>query len=173
MHFGAKGDGASNDTSALRGALTAAGKAGGGIVLLPAPHTFLSGSLHMQSHTIFRVEAGATLLGSTIYSDYPHEWIPGGRGPDSRQRQSLIAGVQCTAPRADGKGCQRWDPLQNVTLDGGGTIDGQGHAWWWAKDAGSPAASERMDMIQPALVNGAPPSWQIARDSLPVECSYS
>ena len=62
--FGAVGDGAHNDTSAIRAALAAAGKAGGGVVLLPAPKTFLSGSLHMQSHTIFRVERGATLLGS-------------------------------------------------------------------------------------------------------------
>ena len=57
-----------------------------------------------------------------------------------------------------------------MTLDGGGVIDGQGHAWWWASDAGSPAAKERPDMIQPALVNGltlrdltfrASPNWSI------------
>ena len=77
LEHGAKGDGISNDTAAIRASLAAAAKAGGGVVLLPAPHTFLSGSLHMQSHTIFRVEAGAMLLGSTIYTDYPHELIPG------------------------------------------------------------------------------------------------
>lgn len=48
-------DGVHNDTAAIRNALAAAGAAGGGLVLLPAPHTFLSGSLHMQNHTTFRV----------------------------------------------------------------------------------------------------------------------
>ena len=57
-----------------------------------------------------------------------------------------------------------------MTLDGGGVIDGQGHAWWWASDAGSPAAKQRPDMIQPALVNGltlrdltfrASPNWSV------------
>ena len=55
-------------------------------------------------------------------------------------------------------------------MDGGGVIDGQGHAWWWASDAGSPAAKQRPDMIQPALVNGltlrdltfrASPNWSV------------
>jgi len=61
-------------------------------------------------------------------------------------------------------------PLTNVTLDGGGVIDGQGHAWWWASDGGSPAAHQRPDMIAPALVNGlvmedltfrASPTWSV------------
>jgi len=170
LDYGATGDGHANDTAAIRSALSAAATSGGGVVLLPAPLTFLSGSLHMQNHTVFRIEAGATLLGSPIYTDYPHEWVPGGRGADTRQRQSLIAGARCVTPRTDGKGCTRWDALHNVTLDGGGTIDGQGHAWWWAADAGSPAAHERPDMVQPALVHGltmrdlrfkASPCWTI------------
>eukprot|EP01052_Picozoa_sp_SAG31_P032790 SAG31_NODE_3632_length_4047_cov_1.708207_3_plen_90_part_00 len=60
--FGAVGDGVHNDTAAIRKALAAAAAAGGGIVLLPAPHTFLSGSLHMQNHTVFRVEVGVSSL---------------------------------------------------------------------------------------------------------------
>ena len=35
----------------------------------------------------------------------------------------------------DKASCAIWTPLVNVTLDGGGVIDGQGHAWWWASDA--------------------------------------
>jgi polygalacturonase len=127
LGHGAVGDGVHNDTGAIRAALAAARKAGGGIVLLPAPHTFLSGSLHMESHTIFRIEAGATLLGSTIYTDYPHELVPGGlNGNDTRQRQSLIAGAAChheiqiDADGVEGGGCASWAPLVNVTLDGGG-----------------------------------------------------
>ena len=127
LGHGAVGDGVHNDTGAIRAALAAARKAGGGIVLLPAPHTFLSGSLHMESHTIFRIEAGATLLGSTIYTDYPHELVPGGlNGNDTRQRQSLIAGAAChheiqiDADGVEGGGCASWTPLVNVTLDGGG-----------------------------------------------------
>jgi len=170
LDHGAVGDSVTNDTAAIRGTLAAAAAAGGGVVLLPAPHTFLSGSLHMQSHTVFRIETGATLLGSTIFTDYPHEWVPGGLGDDTWNRQSLIAGAQCKGTAANGMGCSSWTPLHNVTLDGGGVIDGQGHAWWWAADSGSPAAEERPDMIQPALVHGltirdltfrASPCWSI------------
>eukprot|EP01047_Picozoa_sp_COSAG01_P054835 COSAG01_NODE_6041_length_3882_cov_27.246630_1_plen_294_part_00 len=186
LKYGARGDGVSNDTAAIRAALSAAAAAGGGVVLLPSPHTFLSGTLHMQNHTIFRVAPGATLLGSQTYTDYPYEWIPGGRGADTWHRQSLIAGARCTSSRhahnpqsassssnissSNGSGCSSWSPLQNVTIDGGGVIDGQGSAWWWASDAGSPAAKQRPDMVQPALVNGltirdlvfrASPNWSI------------
>ena len=70
-----------------------------------APGTYLSGSQYMRSHTTFRVETGATLLGSSIYSDYPFALHPSVLHPDSTlppsgpsrslHRESLIAGARC------------------------------------------------------------------------------
>ena len=149
MDHGAVGDGVHNDTAAIRKALDLAeahvGQGGSAVVLLPSPRVFLSGPLHMRSHTTFRVEVGATLLGSPYYDDYEYELVPGqlvtdatmpSRKGGSKSRQSLIAGARCATTNANGSHCVDWGRLTNVTLDGGGTIDGQGQAWWIAKDAG-------------------------------------
>jgi polygalacturonase len=155
--FGAVGDGVHNDTGAISRALTAATATPGSVVLLPAPGVYLSGSLYLVSHTTFRVERGATLLGSTLFTDYPFAWfptvphpsatLPASTGTSSYSRQSLLAGARCT--HVTPTGCTAWGELTNVTVDGGGVIDGQGEAWWWANDAGSPAAHLRPDMVQP------------------------
>ena len=130
-----QGDGKANDTAAITAALDLAERAGGGVVLLPAPGVFLSGPQHMRSHVVFRVELGATLLGSRIFTDYPYEWQPGAlvldgtltrRSPGSKHRQSLVAGARCVEETANGTDCAVWKKLVNVTIDGGGIIDGQG-----------------------------------------------
>ena len=167
----------------------------------------------MRSHVVFRVELGATLLGLRIFTDYPYEWQPGAlvldgtltrRSPGSKHRQSLVAGARCVEETANGTDCAVWKKLVNVTIDGGGIIDGQGayflditfffffffnltlafeppqltpllhmtcwvgdlchltttlggvtgDAWWWACDAGSPSAQQRMDMVQIFLCDG-------------------
>ena len=178
---GAVGDGKHNDTAAIAKAFGLARKAGGGVVLLPGPGVYLSGPQHMESHTIFRIAPGATLLGSAVYTDYPFEWVPGvlaagidptlpKRAPSTRHRQSLIAGARCASESPDGTDCAVWARLVNVTIEGGGTVDGNGASWWWANDAGSPAAQQRMDMVQPYLVDGlvirdvtlrASPEWTL------------
>jgi polygalacturonase len=66
LDYGAIGDGVTVDTVAIQTALLKASQDGGGIVLLPANRTFMSGSLHLQNNTIFRIETGATLLGSPV-----------------------------------------------------------------------------------------------------------
>eukprot|EP00035_Acanthoeca_spectabilis_P030812 m.11071 g.11071 ORF g.11071 m.11071 type:complete len:246 (-) comp4393_c0_seq1:2399-3136(-) len=162
--FGARGDGIHNDTGAITDALAAAASSPGSTVLLSAPGTYLSGSLYLVSHTTFRVARGATLLGSALYTDYPFALFPTVVHPSatlppstttaSRGRQSLLAGARCTHETATG--CDAWGVLTNVTIDGGGVIDGQGEAWWWADDAGSPAAHLRPDMVQPCVFSPPP-----------------
>jgi polygalacturonase len=67
--FGAKGNGAANDTKAIQAAIDQCHGAGGGMVLLPAG-TFLSGSLHLKSKVELHLEHAATLLGSPNKDDY-------------------------------------------------------------------------------------------------------
>ena len=121
--FGAVGDGRHNDTGPIAAALDAAAARPGSLVLLEAPGVYLSGSLYMRSHTTFRVEAGATLLGSPIYSDYPFAPHPGVVHPDRTlpssspprllQRESLIAGARCQA--MNGSVCTRSILLPKLT----------------------------------------------------------
>src|SRR6266545_3101642 len=71
--FGAVGDGKSSATKQLQSAIDAAGKAGGGTVLVPAGQ-FVTGTLWMKSNVTLQIEAGATLLGSQEKQEFP-DWV--------------------------------------------------------------------------------------------------
>lgn len=101
--FGAKGDGAATNTSAIQAAINAASAAGGGTVIVPAG-VFLSGPLQLASHINLRVEAGATLR------MLPLDQYPGGTVDPA----NFLSGSK----------------LHDVAISGGGTIDGQGSPWW-------------------------------------------
>jgi len=66
---GATGDGITLDTVAIQKALDAAGAAGGGQVSFP-PGSYLSGSIHLRSHVVLWLEAGARLIGTTNLAEY-------------------------------------------------------------------------------------------------------
>ena len=106
---GAVADGLQLDTKAIQATIDKCAASGGGVALL-AGGRFLSGTIYLRSHVTLRIEAGATLLGSTNVADYPHN-IPAIRSyTDNYVKQSLIAG----------------ENLENVGLIGDGLIDGQG-----------------------------------------------
>lgn len=106
--FGAKGDGQTKDTIALQKAIDSCAGKGGGTVML-SHGTFLSGPLVLKSRITLNIGSGATLLGSPDHADYPQ--ITELRAPGT---QSLL-----TAHDAS-----------QITITGGGTIDGQGQSWW-------------------------------------------
>jgi polygalacturonase len=107
-NYGAKGNGTTMDTKAIQSAINACEQKGGGTVLLP-PGTYLSAPIMLKSNITFHLDKGATLLGSTNRADYPA--ITEFRAPG---RQALVSAVKAN----------------NVTIDGQGTINGQGQAWW-------------------------------------------
>lgn len=109
--FGAKGDGAADDTKALQAAIDAASKAGGGMVEVPAGN-YVSGPLHLASKLNLHLDTGATL------TMLPLGQYPGGTGRGA----DFLGGSE----------------LHDVALTGAGTIDGQGEPWWpFAKTAGA------------------------------------
>lgn len=108
--YGAKGNGKTKDTAAIQHAIDACEAKGGGTVLL-TPGTYLSGPIVLKSNITFKLEKGATLLGSPDFSDYPR--ITEFRAPG---RQALVS-----AKDAD-----------NVSIVGQGTINGNGYGWWKA-----------------------------------------
>jgi polygalacturonase len=107
--FGAVGDGKTKDTAAIQKAIdTCAADKNGGIVKLTLG-TFLSGPITLKSNVTLEVSAAAVLLGSPDHADYPKKTEF--RGPGY---QALVSAVDA----------------QNVTIRGGGVIDGNGTSWW-------------------------------------------
>lgn len=109
--YGAKGDGATLDTAAIQKTVDACANEDGGTVLIPAG-TFLTGTIELKSNVTLRIVAGATLLGSGRGSDYHAvDAIPlSGDSTLEDGNWALIFAVNA----------------KNVTVEGPGTIDGQG-----------------------------------------------
>jgi polygalacturonase len=105
--YGAQGDGATKDTAAIQKAIDDC--AGGGTVVLGGAPVFVSGPLALKSHVTLSIAAGTTLAGSEDHDDYPVVDELRERG-----RRALLS--------ADG--------ATDITINGGGTIDGRGQSWW-------------------------------------------
>ena len=109
--YGAKGDGNTLDTAALQAAIDACTHDGGGTVLVPAG-TFQIGTVELKSNVTLHIAASGKLLGSA----------------DGKQYHAVDAiPLRGDTTLNDGN----WALLfavnaKNVTLEGPGTIDGQG-----------------------------------------------
>src|SRR5579863_2923750 len=68
--YGAKNDGATRSTKAIRDAIQACSKAGGGTVYFPAG-VYLTGSIELASNIVLEIDAGATLRFHTDLAEYP------------------------------------------------------------------------------------------------------
>lgn len=113
--FGAVGNGKTIDSPAINQAIAAAAKAGGGTVFFPAG-TYASYSIHLQSNITLMLDAGAVLMAAypTKNEGYdsiePNEFNQYQDFGHSHWKNSLIWGIG----------------LENITICGEGTIDGQG-----------------------------------------------
>ena len=106
--YGAKGDGVSKDTAAIQKAVDSCSGATPGRVILSGG-TFVTGPILLKSNVTFNLAKDATLLGSPDRADYPH-W--------TFARKDTVQPLLGTRD------------AENVTITGGGTIDGNGHIWW-------------------------------------------
>jgi polygalacturonase len=148
--FGAVGDGQHKDTAGLQAAIESCAKAGGGTVFLP-PGRYLTGAITLRSHITFEVGPGAVILGSEDPADYPLRDNVYGSG--RKMMSSLLY--------ADG--------VEDITITGRGTIDGQGQIWWkrqWFAfpKKNMPQAKTPEDFAEAKkIANGRPQLIQIAR----------
>ena len=108
--MGAVADGHTKDTAALQRAIDTCAKGAGGTVHLTAG-TYVSGPLTLRSHVRLSLDRGATLLGSPDMGDYPV------REDAPWRRVSLLHA----------------DHVEDISITGEGTIDGNGKIWWDAK----------------------------------------
>jgi len=111
--YGAISDGKTKNTEAIRIAIAAAAKAGGGTILF-SRGVFLTGPIHLKSNITLLIDAGATLRFSSDFDDYlpmiPSRW----EGTEVITFSPLIYA----------------EKVENVAIQGRGVIDGQGEAWW-------------------------------------------
>ncbi|AXP80047.1 Polygalacturonase [Mariniflexile rhizosphaerae] len=100
-------------TEAIQKAIDKAEKNGGGTIYFPAGH-YLTGALRLKNNITLHLDAGSVLKFSTNFDHY-------------------LPFVQL---RWEGTVMKSFSPLlyakdvENVTITGRGTIDGQGEAWW-------------------------------------------
>lgn len=112
VKFGAKPDGIADATVAIRNAIEACSRAGGGTVIVPSGR-FLTGPLHLRSNVHLRLEEGARVLFSPERSRY----------------------LPVVFTRFEGTECMNWSPMvyafeqENIAITGSGTLDAQGGAW--------------------------------------------
>ncbi len=80
--LGARGDGRTLDTAAIRKAIDLAHGAGGGVVYFP-PGRFLTGTIRLKSNVTIHLSPGATLLGSPRPEHYEPRHLIYARGADN------------------------------------------------------------------------------------------
>jgi polygalacturonase len=124
--YGATGNGSTKDTTAIQNAINAC--AGGGTVVFPSGN-YLTAPLFLTSSVTLDVQSGATILGSVTTSDY------------TVKSGEKVATSTLSLINSDG--------VSNITIDGGGVINGQGSGWW----ASGLAASSRPRLIELASGN--------------------
>jgi polygalacturonase len=158
LSFGAIGNGIADDTHAVRAAAAALDAAGGGVLLMPFGYSFWTGPFNLSSNAILLI--AGTVIASNSSADYflvpPLPWFGGG----------------VDAPMS---GQPEWSPFisawhaHNISITGGGTIDGNGAAWWACSDAqlvGPPCNGySRPQLIRPTHVSGFSLSQVSLRDS--------
>ncbi len=106
--FGAKGDGMHDNTTSIQAAIDSCAITGG-TVFVPSGQ-FLTGTLYLKSNIILHISGGATLMAHTDLRKYPY-LDPGIHFyGELWARQSLLFARNA----------------KNITVEGQGTIDGQG-----------------------------------------------
>ncbi len=142
LDFGAVPDGATLNTKAIQAAVDFCAQKGGGKVVIP-PGRYLSGPIFLKSNLEFELMSGATLLGNTNFDHYPAiagRW----EGLDRTIFASLLTGKD----------------LENVTICGSGTMDGQGEVWWKAhRETSKLRKSLGVEGREPENPPSAPLKW--------------
>jgi hypothetical protein len=123
--FAASGIKSDDARPAIQAAIDACAAAGGGIVYLP-PGEYTSGTLTLRSHIRFHLESGATLYASTNPADFNAKPV--------ESKASLFFA----------------ENIENVTIEGRGTVNGQSAYDWRDDDINDPFVKPAKDRMKAA-----------------------
>lgn len=115
LDFGAAGDGSHDDAAAIQNAIDACSANGGGRVTIPAGHVFLAGPFRFKSNVEFYLERGTKIIANPDEKVYTESAFRKNRSEGT----IWIGGENAT----------------NISIVGGGEIDGQGTAFMDGEDA--------------------------------------
>jgi exo-poly-alpha-galacturonosidase len=115
LDFGAKGDGATNNTMSIQAAIN--GCSAGGTVYIPKG-TFLSGAIYLKSNMTLFIEKDGVLKGSVAPEDYLPMYLNRFEGWELKTYASLI-----NAGTLNRNGTYN---VKNLRITGSGTISGGG-----------------------------------------------
>jgi polygalacturonase len=141
--FGAKGDGETINTKAIQAAINACTTHGGGTVLIPGGN-FRTGTIQLKSDVTLKLSATGRILGSTNREDYLNRevMISRGLGPGNGNIVLIFAAG-----------------ATNVTIEGRGTIDGDGGVFYTGRGdgsgpraPGSPTPTNAVNIDRPHLI---------------------
>ena len=104
--FGAIGDAKTDNAMYIQNAIDTCSQSGGGMVVIPAGNTFITGPFDLKSNIKFYIEKGAVLKAVPDESRYTKSAFRENKGEGT----IWIGG----------------EGLENITISGGGTIDGNG-----------------------------------------------
>lgn len=143
---GARGDGVTKDTAAIQKAITDCPP--GGTVLVP-PGVYLVDHLDLKSDLTLELAAGALLqFLPREMGHYPDniEMLSSPDGPIRKENFALISAVR----------------VKNLTITGGGRINGMGESWWPIKPLPRPRLIKLIDcsdVFLQGITLEDPPSW--------------
>ncbi len=130
--FGARADGQTDNTAAIRNAIDACHSVGGGRVLVTGG-VFLTSAVHLKSGVNLHISAGTTLK----FIPEPERYLP------------------VVRTRYEGIECFNYSPLiyayeqDNIAVTGTGTLDGSASAEnWWAMSRGTGWAAGLPDSVK-------------------------
>ena len=112
--YGATGDGKTKDTKAIQAAIDDCAKSHGTVLIGGAP-MFVSGPLSLATGITLKIATGTTLAASSDHDDFAEqeEFHDKARAPFLGAKDA-----------------------ENITINGGGTIDGRGDSWWPHREEG-------------------------------------
>lgn len=146
--FGAVSDGITKNTAAFAQAMENVSEQGGGMILVPRG-MWLTGPIIFKSNVNLHLEAGALVLFSKDFDDYP-------------LIETSFEGlntVRCISPiYADG--------VENIAITGSGTIDGNGDAWRPVKKSKMTGAQWKSLLATGGLLNDKEDMWFPSESSL-------
>lgn len=145
--YGARGDGTTDCTAAMRAAVSACVAAGGGRVVVPRGR-FLTGAVHLASRVNLHVQ------GTLAFHTDPAKYLP------------------AVLTRFEGMELMGYSPLvyangvTDVAVTGNGTLDGQAdESNWWAwkggKDRPTPNQIAARDKLMAAMESGTPVAQRV------------